>query len=37
MPVLIASGKADPIVPASNSSSRPLLPVDHQLSQADLV
>jgi phospholipase/carboxylesterase len=50
MPVLIASGKADPIVPASNSASpasmlrdsgadvsHPLLPVDHQLSQADLV
>jgi phospholipase/carboxylesterase len=50
MAVLIASGKADPIIPASNSASpaltlrdsgadvgHQLLPVDHQLSQADLV
>jgi phospholipase/carboxylesterase len=49
VPVLIASGKADPIVPASNSAklaamlrdagadvSHQVLPVGHQLSQADL-
>ena len=50
VPVLIASGKADPIVPAPNAAklaamlrdagadvSHEVLPVGHQLSQADLV
>jgi phospholipase/carboxylesterase len=50
LPVLIASGNVDPIVPASNSAklaamlrtaraevSHQVLPVGHQLSQADLL